>query len=106
MGRETEFRSLEARLELGVLLRLRKALLGYDFFISYRHGDGLGYALALENELSRRNFVCFRDARESGETPRPVRRMKTRREVFGHARGSQDSLDHFSLGRWVAGAKG
>ncbi len=44
--------------------RLRALLFGYDYFISYRHDDGLAYAMALELCLRNRGRVVFRDASE------------------------------------------
>lgn len=49
---------------MGRLARWRALLFGYDVFISYRHIDGLGYAMALQNRLRRRDLAVFRDAAE------------------------------------------
>ena len=46
--------------------RLRSRFLGFDVFVSYAQDDSLGYAMALENRLSRLDLTCFRDA---GEIP-------------------------------------
>src|SRR5262249_34871825 len=43
------------------LRRLRNRFLGYVVFISYRQEDGLAYAKALEDDLTRHNYTCFRD---------------------------------------------
>jgi hypothetical protein len=53
-----------ASLETRWFPRLRAWLLGYDVFISYRHFDGLGYAMALQNRLKARDLAVFRDVQE------------------------------------------
>lgn len=51
-------------LETGLFARFRARVFGYDTFISYRHSDGLGYAMALHNRLKAKDVAVFRDAKE------------------------------------------
>lgn len=51
-------------LEVSWFPRWRALFLGYDVFISYRHVDGLGYAMALENQLRGLDLSVFRDVAE------------------------------------------
>ena len=44
--------------------RLADALFGYDFFISYAHGDGQTYAVQLARELEAKGFDVFLDTKE------------------------------------------
>src|SRR5947207_2301781 len=47
---------------LGELIRVGRILfIGYDFFISYTHEDGQDFAKRLEDTLTAREFVVFRD---------------------------------------------
>jgi hypothetical protein len=49
---------------MAALGRIRNRFLGFDVFISYALKDGYSYAKALEEMLTRRNYVCFRDTTE------------------------------------------
>ena len=53
-----------ASLETGWWPRFRAWLFGYDVFISYRHQDGLAYAMALQNRLVAKDLAVFRDVHE------------------------------------------
>jgi len=53
-----------------------RSIFGYDFFISYRRGDGTtAYALQLYEELRRRNYRCFVDRQEFEAGPNFERRL-------------------------------
>ncbi len=63
----------------GLLQRLADYLFGYDFFLSYSHGDGTNYPRQLCQSLQKAGFSVFLD--QSDYVPGLDLRRETRRQV-------------------------
>jgi hypothetical protein len=82
------------------LKRLRHLIFGYDFFISYAHGDGKEYAVRLERALVGMDFAIFRDESEmsGGVQLSLVIRWTIRRTRCVLVLGTRNGI----TSRWVA----